>query len=65
MRGKITTLTGSRKVDQCSLFREKALNLKPEQEVFPGGPVAKTPVLPAQGTWVQSLVRELDSMCCH
>ena len=28
---------------------------------FPGGPVAKT-VLPVQRVWVQSLVRELDSM---
>ena len=29
---------------------------------FPGGLVAKT-VLPMQGTQVQSLVGELDSMC--
>jgi len=29
---------------------------------FPGGPVAKT-VLPRQGAWVQSLVRELDPTC--
>ena len=43
MREKIATFTGSTKVDQCSLFREKALYLKPEQEDFPGGPVAKTP----------------------
>ena len=29
---------------------------------FPGGPVAKT-MLPMQGTWVQSLVREVDATC--
>ena len=29
---------------------------------FPGGPVAKT-MLPVQGTWVQSLVREVDATC--
>ena len=31
-------------------------------EDFPGGPVAKT-VLPVQGAWVKSLVRELDPTC--
>ena len=29
---------------------------------FPGGPVAKT-LLPMQGAWIQSLIRELDSAC--
>ena len=29
---------------------------------FPGGPVVKTPVLPLQGPWVRSLIRELR---CH
>ena len=32
---------------------------------FPGGPVFKTPELPMQGAWVQSLVRELDRTCHH
>ena len=31
---------------------------------FPGGPVAQNPrPTPMQGTWVQSLVRELDLVC--
>ena len=30
---------------------------------FPGGPVAKTSLLPVQGARVRSLVRELDPTC--
>jgi len=30
---------------------------------FPGGPAAKTPRSQCRGTWVQSLVRELDPTC--
>ena len=36
--------------------------LKRPRRDFPGGPVAKT-ALPMQGTWVRSLVRELDPTC--
>ena len=36
--------------------------LKRPRSDFPGGPVAKT-ALPMQGTWVRSLVRELDPTC--
>ena len=32
---------------------------------FPGGPVAKTPCSQCRGPGVQSLVKELDPMCCN
>ena len=35
----------------------------PQPRDFPGGPVAKT-VLPMQGVWVRSLVRDLDPTSC-
>ena len=40
------------------------LNLRIPVRDFPGGPVAKT-ALPMPRAWVQSLVRELDPMCCN
>ena len=39
-------------------------NFDTVQGNFPGGPVVKT-VLPMQGAWVQSLVRELRSHMLH
>ena len=33
MSESIATLTGPRKLDQCCLFKEKELNLKPEQDL--------------------------------
>ena len=37
------------------------LLINSHQGDFPGGPI----VLPMQGAWVQSLVRELKPICCN
>ena len=39
----------------------KSSVLKQDFRDCPGGPLAET----LQGTWVQSLVRELDPLCCN
>ena len=38
------------------------MHIKTQVRDFSGGPVAKTQLL-MQGTWVRSLIRELDPIC--
>ena len=46
---------------KSSSFKILFATLKGIPRDFPGGPVVKTPALPLQGVWVQSLVGELRS----
>ena len=50
----------TREVPSMNILIHLIKTLKPRD--FSGGPVAKTTLL-TQGTWVQSLVRELDPTC--
>ena len=53
-------------MDKVPRFGGTQVSVEQERDVgdFPGGPVVKT-LLPEQGAWVQSLVRELSScMLC-
>ena len=49
-------------VEACHQMSYVKLKKKKNLGDFPCGPAAKT-LLPVQGTWVQSLVRELDPTC--
>ena len=46
-----------------NIVNENIFNLKVHFGDVPGGSLAKIPVLPMQGAWVRSLVRELDPTC--